>query len=99
MSYATAPVLAGLAIGVGFLVQFSILFPPSTSLEPKISKEKAIETAVHDLMTNYIRNPAGIKIHAVIGDQNGAYLSVDSFLKEQNLNLVRVHSEPNGTFH
>ena len=98
MSYATAPVLAGLAIGVGFIVLFSILFPPSHSLEPKISKEKAVETAVHDLTTNYIRNPVGIKIYAVIGDQNGAYLPVDSFLKERNLNLVRVHSEPNGTF-
>lgn len=93
-----APTLVGLAIGVGFVVLFSAIFTPSHRSEP-ISKEKAVETAVSDLTTKYIRNPVGIKIYAIVGNQTAAYLTVDSFLKERNINLVRVHSEPNGTFY
>lgn len=100
---AIAPVVAGLAIGIAFIVLFAMSFPPSSSssnnFEPRISKEKAVEIAVHDLTTRYIENPPVIKIYAIIDKQSqeAAYPTVETFLKEENNTLVMAHAAANGS--
>lgn len=99
---AIAPVIAGLAIGIAFIVLFAVSFPSSSSnnFELRISKEKAVEIAVHDLTTRYIENPPVIKIYALIDKQSqvAAYPTIETFLKE-NYTLVMVHTAINGTFY
>lgn len=92
------PVVAGLAIGIGFIVLISIVFPSSLNFELRISKEKAVDIAVRDLETKYIRNPPVIKIYAIVDSQTAAYPTVDTFLKE-NYTLVMAHTAANGTFY
>jgi hypothetical protein len=94
----TSPVLAGLAVGIGLVVLFAALFPQSPSLELRISREKVVEIAVHDLTARYIKNPPVIKIYAVVDDQTAAYPTVENFLKE-NYTLVMAHTAANGTFY
>lgn len=46
----TAPVIAGLAVGIGFITLFSLLLGPTHStLTPEISPESALEIAEKDL--------------------------------------------------
>jgi hypothetical protein len=96
----TAPVLAGLAIGIGFITLFSALFPSSFNLQAGISQEKAVEIAVHDLTTKYIINPPAIKIYAIVDKQRqeAANPTVETFLKG-NYTLVMAHTAVNGTFY
>ena len=76
----TAPVIAGLAVGVGFIVLFSALFPSALNLELRISQEKAVEIAVRDLTTRYIENPPAIKIYAIVEKQRqeAAYPTIET---------------------
>jgi hypothetical protein len=94
------PVMVGLAVGIGLIITFSTLFSPSPNYEPKISKEQALEIAVHDLTTRYIENPPVIKIYAIVDRQaqEAAYPSIETFLKE-NYTLVMAHTAANGTFY
>lgn len=97
----TAPVLAGLAIGIGFIMLFSALFPSSSSnFQLRISQEKAVEIAVHDLTTKYIINPPVIKIYAVadMQSQGAIYPAVGTFL-EGNYTLPMAHKAVNETFY
>lgn len=92
--------MAGLAAGIGLIIAFSALFSPSVSPEPKVSKEQAVEIAVQDLTTRYIKNPPLIKIYAIVNEQSqgAAYPTVETFLKE-NYTLVMAHAAANGTFY
>ena len=97
----TAPVLAGLAIGIGFIILFSALFPSSSNFPLRISQEKAVEIAVHDLTTKYIINPPVIKIYAVVADmqsQGAVYPAVGTFL-QGNYTLPMAHKAVNGTLY
>ncbi|MGI0038185.1 MAG: hypothetical protein ACREAO_00070 [Nitrososphaera sp.] len=96
----TAPVIAGLAVGVGFIVLFSALFPSASNLELRISQEKAVEIAVRDLTTRYIENSPAIKIYAIVDKQRqeAAYPTVETFLKG-NYTLVMAHTAASGTFY
>ncbi|MGH9993117.1 MAG: hypothetical protein ACREBU_04980 [Nitrososphaera sp.] len=100
MVSAIAAVIAGLAAGIGLIITFSTLFSTSPSLEPKISKEQAVEIAVNDLTTRYIKNPPLIKIYAIVNvqSQEAAYPTVETFLKE-NYTLVMAHTAVNGNFY
>jgi hypothetical protein len=97
----TAPVLAGLAVGVGFIVLLSVVFSSPYFSEPKITREKAVEIAVHDLTTKYVKNPPVIKIYAIVDrlSQTAAYPTIDAFLKEENYTLVMAYANTNGTFY
>ncbi|MGI0012910.1 MAG: cupredoxin domain-containing protein [Nitrososphaera sp.] len=70
------------------------------SLDPRISKEEAVEIAVQDLTTRYIKNPPLIKIYAIVDEQSqgAAYPTIETFLKE-NYTLVMAHTAANGTFY
>ncbi len=94
-----APVVIGLAIGVGFIVLFSLAFNSAHLPALKISEKQAVGIGVQDLTTKYIRNPEAVKIFALVGEHNGAYIPVDSLGKGGNLTHTIVHSEPNGAFH
>lgn len=94
-----APVVAGLAMGVGFIVLFSFTFNSVSLPAVKISEEQAVKIGVQDLTAKYIRNPEAIKIYALVDDHDGAYVPIDSLGKEGNLTHTLVYSEPDGTFH
>ena len=101
MSYATAPVLAGLAIGAGFIVLFSMLFPFSQIFELRITRDEAVEIAVHDLTSKYVKNPPVIKIYAIVDKQaqEAAYPTVETFLSNENYTLVMAHTAVNRTYY
>jgi hypothetical protein len=88
------PVIAGFAIGIGFVVLVSMAFP-SLSLEPEISKEIATEIGVKDMTTNYITNPPLIKIYVLIkGQIAAANIPVDDFLRDggNNYTIPMAHT-------
>lgn|GEM_PF-5116732 len=91
---------AGLAAGIGLIIALSTLFSPSVNLEIRISKEQAVEIAVEDLTTRYIKNPPLIKIYAIINEQSqeAAYPTIETFLRE-NYTLVMAHTSANGIFY
>lgn len=98
----TAPVIAGLAVGIGFIVLVSMTF--ASIQAPEISKEKAVEIGVHDLTTNYIANPPLIKIYAVenVPEPQGAvYPTVEKLLEDSDRYVIAMAhtSAINGTYY
>lgn len=85
--------LVGLIVGMGFVALVSMAFSVS---EPEISKEKAVEIAVNDMTTNYIKNPPAIKIYAVedVEEPLGAvYPTIETFLEEgENYIIPMAHT-------
>ncbi len=99
MSSNIAPVLAGLVIGLGFIMLFSSAINSLHLPKVKISEEQAVGIAIQDLTTEYIKNPVGIKIYTIIEHGNAEYIPVEEFPKEGNWPLVLVYSHPAGTFY
>jgi hypothetical protein len=100
-----APVVAGLAAGIGFVVIFSLLYYSApvavhnTGLEPQILQEQAIRTAESEIAKNrwYFKYPEGSPLF-VLDFKDTNYYPVSDFVQLQDgrkLPLVFLYS--NGT--
>lgn len=105
-----APVLAGLAAGIAFIIvlsvtiistptnqkQFPVVATNNTTItQPKITQKQAIDIAIHDISTNYIRNPDYIR-NFNITDHHSNYVDLQRFIKS-NWTLTLIYLDVNGT--
>lgn len=97
--------MAGLGAGIAFILIFAVVFgvadasPRAVPTQPEITQQQAIDTAIQDLTTKFIKNPVDIKIYTIVGHQEAQYLSIQNFTKGNwTLQpLFYVHS--NGSFY
>jgi len=93
------PAITGLATGVALIILFSLAFKTMAILTmPSIPQQQAIDIAARDLTTKYIRSPDYIKIYAIVGHQNAAYIPIEDFTEKRLVLYPLFYVSPVGKF-